>query len=67
MCPRRNGLAKGTVIAFALIVLPTREQDVVPPKQRRMEEARDRRQWLAQARWLEELWRVAMGRPIWVT
>ena len=26
-----------------------------------MQEARDRRQWLAQARWLEELWRVAMG------
>ena len=25
------------------------------------QEARDRRQWLAQARWLEELWRVAMG------
>ena len=30
-----------------------------------MQEARDRRQWLAQARWLEELWRVAMGGPIW--
>ena len=49
MCPRRNGLAKGTVIAFALIVLPTREQDVVPPKQRRMQEARDRRQMRATA------------------
>ena len=30
-----------------------------------MQEARDRRQWLSQARWLEELWRVAMGGPIW--
>ena len=30
-----------------------------------MQEARDRRQWLAQARWLEELWRVAFGGPIW--
>ena len=27
MYPRRNGLAKGTAIAFAVIVLPTREQD----------------------------------------
>ena len=26
-----------------------------------MQEARDRRQWLAQARWLEEVWRAAMG------
>ena len=33
MYPRRNGLAKGTAIAFALSVLPTREQDVVAPKQ----------------------------------
>ena len=30
-----------------------------------MQEARDRRQWLAQARWLEELWRVAFEGPIW--
>ena len=30
-----------------------------------MQEARDRRQWLSQARWLEELWRVAVGGPIW--
>ena len=30
-----------------------------------MQEARDRRQWLAQARWLEELWRVAFGGLIW--
>ena len=65
MCPRRNGLAKGMVIAVALIVLPTREQDVVPPRQRRMQEARDRKQWLAQARWLQELWWVAFGGPIW--
>ena len=26
-----------------------------------MQEARDRRQWLAQATWLEEFWRAAMG------
>ena len=28
MCPRRNGMVKGTVIAFALVALPKREQDV---------------------------------------
>ena len=26
-----------------------------------MQEERDRRQWLSQARWLEEVWRAAMG------
>ena len=30
-----------------------------------MQEAMQRRQWLAQARWLEELWQVAFGAPIW--
>ena len=31
----------------------------------RMEQAMDRKRWLAQARWLEELWRDAFGGPIW--
>ena len=30
-----------------------------------MQEAKQRRKWLEQARWLEELWLVAMGGPIW--
>ena len=61
MCPRRNGPTKGMVIVFALLALQKREQEVVAPKQRQMQEARGRRQWLAQARWLEEVWRAAMG------
>ena len=65
MCPRHNG-KKGMVIAFALFAHPKLEQDVIAPKQRQMQEARDRRQWLVQARRMQEAremceWEVARG------
>ena len=42
------------------------EWEVVRQREARWtQEARHRRQWLAQARWLEELWQVAFGAPIW--